>query len=90
MPGCPRRKQAYRVHRLIVQSGLQHYRLGVPQPGVYRERINTDSAHGGSNFGMPYGDITAQPVDAHARPRSIEFALPPLATVFFTWNEETA
>jgi 1,4-alpha-glucan branching enzyme len=67
---------------------VQHgYRVGVPQPGLYRERINTDSAHyGGSNVGASFGEITAQPMPAHGRPYSIELALPPLAAVFFEWN----
>ena len=67
---------------------VQHgYRLGVPEPGVYRERINTDSAHyGGSNVGAPFGEITAQLACAHGRPYSIELTLPPLATVFFEWT----
>ncbi|MFT3956439.1 MAG: 1,4-alpha-glucan branching protein GlgB [Piscinibacter sp.] len=65
----------------------QGYRLGVPNAGVYRERLNTDSAHyGGSNVGAPFGEITAQPLPAHGRPHSIELALPPLATVFFEWT----
>jgi len=63
------------------------YRMGVPEPGVYRERINTDSAfYGGSNVGAPFGEITTQPIPAHGRAQSIELALPPLATVFFEWN----
>jgi 1,4-alpha-glucan branching enzyme len=64
---------------------VQHgYRIGVPEPGVYRERINTDSAHyGGSNVGAPYGEITAEPIAWHGRPHSIGMTLPPLATVFF-------
>lgn len=32
------------------------YRLGVPGPGRYHERINTDSEYyGGSNVGNPFG-----------------------------------
>jgi 1,4-alpha-glucan branching enzyme len=63
------------------------YRLGVPQAGIYRERINTDSAHyGGSNVGAPFGEITAHAVPAHGRPHSIELTLPPLATVFLEWQ----
>ena len=63
------------------------YRIGVPEPGVYRERLNTDSAfYGGSNVGAPFGEITAQPIPAHGRAQSIELALPPLATVFFEWT----
>jgi 1,4-alpha-glucan branching enzyme len=63
------------------------YRIGVPRPGVYKERLNTDSAHyGGSNVGAPFGEITTQALPAHGRPCSIELALPPLAVVFFEWN----
>ncbi|WP_372525893.1 1,4-alpha-glucan branching protein GlgB [Piscinibacter sp.] len=65
----------------------QGYRIGVPNPGVYKERINTDSVHyGGSNVGAPFGEVTAQPVPAHGRPYSIELTLPPLAAMFFEWN----
>jgi hypothetical protein len=46
-------------------------RIGVPHPGIYKERLNTDSAHyGGSNVGAPFGEITDQPVPAHGRPYS--------------------
>ena len=62
------------------------YRLGVPQSGTYRERINTDSAHyGGSNVGTPLGVATAQPVACHGRAYSILIDLPPLATVMLEW-----
>ncbi len=48
------------------------YRIGVPRPGVYRERINTDSTHyGGSNVGTPYGEVTAEAMPWHGRPQSI-------------------
>jgi 1,4-alpha-glucan branching enzyme len=66
---------------------VQHdYRLGVPNAGVYRERINTDSDHyGGSNVGAPFGEITADAVPWHGKPHSLRLSLPPLATVFFEW-----
>jgi 1,4-alpha-glucan branching enzyme len=68
----------------VVQHG---YRLGVPQPGVWRERINTDSVHyGGSNVGAPFGEITAEDRPWNGRPHSIALALPPLATVFLEWT----
>ena len=67
-----------------VQKG---YRLGVPQPGSYRERLNTDSAHyGGSNVGTPLGVATAQPVAWHGKPWSVLLDLPPLATVMLEWK----
>ena len=63
------------------------YRIGVPQPGVYRELINTDSVHyGGSNVGAPFGEITADAIGWHGRAQSIAMSLPPLATVYFEWR----
>ena len=64
------------------------YRVGVPQPGQYRERLNTDSAHyGGSNLGTPLGAATAEPMPWHGQPQSIVLNLPPLATVLLEWTE---
>ncbi|MDD5029044.1 MAG: 1,4-alpha-glucan branching protein GlgB [Rhodoferax sp.] len=61
------------------------YRLGVPQAGSYRERINTDSAHyGGSNVGNP--SVSASRTPWHGQTHSIVLTLPPLATVFFEWK----
>jgi 1,4-alpha-glucan branching enzyme len=63
------------------------YRLGVPQPGEYRERLNTDSAHyGGSNTGTPLGVASAEPMGWHGQPHSILLTLPPLATVILQWT----
>jgi 1,4-alpha-glucan branching enzyme len=68
----------------ISQKG---YRLGVPQAGSYRERINTDSAYyGGSNVGTPLGVATAQSVPWHGKSHSVLLDLPPLATVMFEWK----
>jgi 1,4-alpha-glucan branching enzyme len=65
----------------------QSYRLGVPQPGNYREVLNTDSAHyGGSNVGTPLGAASTEPVPCHGKPYSILLTLPPLATLFFQWT----
>ena len=63
------------------------YRIGVPQPGEYRERLNTDSVHyGGSNTGTPLGRATAEPIPWHGQPHSVLLTLPPLATVFLEWT----
>jgi len=66
----------------------QHgYRIGVPRAGVYRERINTDSAHyGGSNAGTAFGEVRSQDTAWHGKPQSIEIMVPPLATVVFEWH----
>jgi len=63
------------------------YRIGVPRPGIYRERLNTDSEHyGGSNVGSRHGQVTAQDLPWHGRPHSLSLTLPPLATVFYEWS----
>jgi 1,4-alpha-glucan branching enzyme len=68
-------------------SVLQGYRLGVPQPGVYHERLNTDSAHyGGSNVGTALGAASSEPLSWHGKPHSVQLNLPPLATVMFEWK----
>jgi 1,4-alpha-glucan branching enzyme len=64
------------------------YRIGVPHPGAYVERLNTDAEmYGGSNVGN-FGRVVAEGVPAHGRPLSISIWLPPLATVVFTWVGE--
>jgi 1,4-alpha-glucan branching enzyme len=66
-----------------VRSG---FRVGVPRPGEYRERINTDSAHyGGSNVGTPLGAARSEDVPWQGRAQSVMLTLPPLATVFLEW-----
>ena len=68
----------------VAQKG---YRLGVPQAGSYRERLNTDSAHyGGSNVGTPLGTATAQLIGWHGKSHSVLLDLPPLATVMLEWK----
>src|SRR5215467_4274168 len=67
----------------VVREG---YRLGVPQPGYYREVLNTDAAHyGGSNLGNAGGQQASdQPAQGHSH--SLVLTLPPLAAVFLKWT----
>lgn len=59
------------------------YRLGVPQPGAWRELLNSDSNHyAGSNIGNT-GGVVAEPIPFHGHPYSIELTVPPLAAVIF-------
>jgi 1,4-alpha-glucan branching enzyme len=65
----------------------QDYRLGVPKAGVYREVLNTDSAqYGGSNVAATPGSALSEASPWHDKPHSITLTLPPLSTVFLTWN----
>ncbi len=62
----------------------EDYRIGVPLPGEYRESLNTDAArYGGS--GVSSGEVvTADTVQWHGRPFSINLRLPPLAAVAYS------
>jgi 1,4-alpha-glucan branching enzyme len=63
------------------------YRIGVPGPGTYRERLNTDSLHyGGSDVGNEFGAIDAEPWHSHGKEWSISMTLPPLATLLIEWE----
>jgi len=61
----------------------EKYRIGVNQPGVYVERLNTDDGkYGGSGFGSD-GVMHSQDVPPwHYREMSIEVNIPSLATLF--------
>ena len=57
------------------------YRIGVPQPGFYREAVNTDAAvYGGSNMGNLGGAWTVE-AESHGHPYALTLTLPPLSTL---------
>jgi len=59
------------------------YRLGIPEPGFYRELINTDGeTYGGSNVGN-LGGVHSEAREWMGRAHSILIHLPPLATLAF-------
>jgi 1,4-alpha-glucan branching enzyme len=58
------------------------YRVGVPRPGYYIERLNTDAAlYGGSNLGNA-GGVATEPVPHHGQPCSLRLTLPPLGVLY--------
>ena len=55
------------------------YRVGVPEPGFFRELINTDAEpYGGGNVGNA-GGLATEDVPQHGHPYSLNLTLPPLA-----------
>jgi 1,4-alpha-glucan branching enzyme len=63
----------------VVRPG---YRLGVPEPGVYEEIMNTDAhEYGGSHVINQPRESSPTPWQDH--PHSIVLTLPPLATVYW-------
>ncbi len=66
----------------------QEYRLGVPRPGFYAERLNTDAEiYCGSNVGNIGGAYT-QAKPWLGQPYSMVIAVPPLATVVFELSND--
>jgi len=60
------------------------YRIGVPLPGNYVERVNTDAeTYGGSRVGN-LGRVEADPEPMHGHPYSLRLVLPPLGALVFT------
>jgi 1,4-alpha-glucan branching enzyme len=60
------------------------YRVGLPFPGVWVERLNSDSRHyGGANVGNA-GGRTAEAVPWHNQTHSAQFTLPPLGVLWLT------
>ncbi|MBN2886019.1 MAG: 1,4-alpha-glucan branching protein GlgB [Chromatiaceae bacterium] len=61
----------------------ENYRIGVPEPGFYREAVNSDAeSYGGSNVGNQ-GGVEAEALPWMGRPYSIPIALPPLGGLIF-------
>ncbi|HEY8605493.1 MAG TPA: 1,4-alpha-glucan branching protein GlgB [Noviherbaspirillum sp.] len=58
----------------------EHYRIGVPAAGPWRELLNTDAdVYGGSGVGN--GELQAEPQAAHGMPQSLSLRLPPLSAL---------
>jgi 1,4-alpha-glucan branching enzyme len=57
------------------------YRIGVPEPGDWRELLNSDAeVYGGSGAGN-LGGVTSFPEPLHGRQHAVELVLPPLACI---------
>ncbi len=72
---------------LMVVSNLtpvprRGYRVGVPDGGVYREILNSDSGqYGGSNTGNS-GLVHADDIPTQGQPHGLEITLPPLGVLY--------
>jgi 1,4-alpha-glucan branching enzyme len=67
-----------------------NYRVGVPQEGVWRERLNSDAeVYGGGGVGN-YGAVETTPVPYHGRPASLVLTLPPLSVLVLERDDDAA
>jgi 1,4-alpha-glucan branching enzyme len=59
-----------------------NYRIGVPQPGFWKELLNSDAREYGGSAQGNLGGVEAAPIPFHGRPYSLTINVPPLAAVF--------
>ena len=60
-----------------------NYTIGVPEPGFWKELLNSDAEeYGGSGKGN-LGGVPSSPVPSHGKPQSLTLTLPPLAICIF-------
>jgi len=58
------------------------YRVGVPAPGLWSERLNTDSHHyAGGNAGN-LGAVATEARPMHGHAQSLRLTLPPMSTLY--------
>ena len=63
-----------------------HYRIGVPQRGIWKEIFNSDAViYGGSGQGN-YGQKETTPISYHGQFQSLSLTLPPLGGLILKWN----
>ena len=63
-----------------------NYKIGVPKKGLWKELLNSDSeCYFGSNIGN-LGEKYTYDYSTHARPYTLEITVPPLAAVFFKYD----
>lgn len=61
----------------------EDYRLGVPQPGVYQEVLNSDERRFGGSGQKNQELLETEETPWHGQPYSFTLRVPPLAVVFF-------
>ncbi len=86
------RKTSFGQEKILVVCNFTpvvrfNYQVGVPDPGFWKEVLNSDaSVYGGSNQGNG-GGIVSQPKPCHGRNFSLALTLPPLAVIFLKRQE---
>ena len=66
----------------------QAFRLGVPEPGMWTEILNTDAVEYAGGGRGNLGRVESDSVPCHDRSQSMEITLPPLSTLIFVHARE--
>lgn len=84
------RRQAMVVICNFSPIARANYRIGVPEKGFWKERLNTDAKQFGGTGRGNFGGVETVPVPAHGRNYSLTVDLPPLAAVYFGLDSDSA
>ncbi|MEZ4590667.1 MAG: 1,4-alpha-glucan branching protein GlgB [Chloroflexota bacterium] len=79
---APGRNEAVLVGLNFTPVVRDNYRLGVPQPGAYREMLNSDAGQFAGSSVINEGEFIAEEIPWHDQPYSIVITLPPLGGTF--------
>jgi 1,4-alpha-glucan branching enzyme len=81
-------KQSVLVIGNFAPMDRQHYRIGVPHAGTWRESINTSSNRfGGSSQAAPQ-EATSTPLVWDGQEQAIDIVIPGMTTLFFHFHSE--
>jgi 1,4-alpha-glucan branching enzyme len=63
----------------------KNYRIGIPQPGIYQELLNSDDLKYGGSDQMNRGSIETVPIPYHHRTHSLSLTIPPLGLIILKY-----
>jgi 1,4-alpha-glucan branching enzyme len=69
-------------------QSLQHYRIGVPFRGRWKEVFNSDNLKYGGSGVLNIGESVTSPIKYHNQDYSISITLPPLGITVFKLSKE--
>ena len=79
----PDRKSLLLIVLNLTPVFRNNYRIGLPEPGFWREALNSDSEiYGGGNHGN-FGGVHAEEHRMHNQPYSAALVLPPMSMLIF-------
>ena len=87
------RRIAYDGSEVLVVCNFQpitreHYRVGVPKYGIYKEVLNSESTEfGGCGIGNS-GELRAEMINFNNLDQSIDLTIPPLGVLYITLDKE--
>jgi 1,4-alpha-glucan branching enzyme len=87
---CDRKEDLLIVICNFTPEARQHYRVGVPYRGQWKEVFNSDDLQYKGSGALNQGLLTTSPVKYHGKDFSISLTLPPLAVSVLKLEKEVS